>query len=86
MLIRRAEYLIFYSLANITGGSRRACGTVLSETRVNVWIAKIAQGAVFLRKTALSSINSPYTNADFALAPHARTGWTLLRENDTGGR
>jgi hypothetical protein len=31
-------------------------------------IAKIVQGAVFLRKTALSRINSPYTNSDFALA------------------
>jgi hypothetical protein len=41
-----------------------------------MWIAKIVQGAVFLRKTALSSINSPYTNSDFAIvaAEEARSG------------
>jgi hypothetical protein len=32
-----------------------------------VGIAKIVQGAVFLRKTALSSVNSHYTNSDFAI-------------------
>jgi hypothetical protein len=39
-----------------------------SKIRVHLGIAKIVQGAVFLRKTALSSINSPYTNSDFAIA------------------
>jgi hypothetical protein len=33
-------------------------------------IAKIVQDAVFLRKTALSGINSPYANSDFAIAGH----------------